>query len=102
MQVQDKANEVILLHGCKEADAAKIVKQGFDERLAHRRGLYGSGVYFTTVKWNAWKLTANKFIFIHPSLTNLRRLATHSERQRGAANKVVPVNSRHPLTPCCF
>jgi len=42
------ANEVLLLHGTKAENAKMIAEQGFDDRLAKEKCLYGSGVYFTT------------------------------------------------------
>lgn len=46
IKLEKYANEVLLLHGSPEESIPYIVEHGFDERLS-RRGLYGSGVYFT-------------------------------------------------------
>merc|ERR1712061_256145 len=43
-QLDDYANEVLLLHGTSKAD--DIALQGFDDRM-NRRNLYGIGVYLT-------------------------------------------------------
>merc|ERR1712032_1081321 len=39
-------NEVLLFHGTLAENLDIICKQGFDERVANRAGLYGEGVYF--------------------------------------------------------
>lgn len=42
-----RANEVLLLHGTSMENAEHIVTQGFDERMTQRK-LYGPGVYLTS------------------------------------------------------
>ncbi|CAE7230990.1 TNKS2 [Symbiodinium sp. CCMP2456] len=42
-----KINEVLVIHGTTLDKTEQIAGFGFDERLAHERGLYGQGVYFT-------------------------------------------------------
>ena len=42
------SNEVLLFHGTTPTKAKDILMQGFDDRLASKRDLYGQGVYFTT------------------------------------------------------
>ena len=42
-----KINEVLFIHGTTSDKTEQIASFGFDERLAHQRGLYGQGVYFT-------------------------------------------------------
>eukprot|EP00927_Polykrikos_kofoidii_P050145 TRINITY_DN44076_c0_g1_i1.p1 TRINITY_DN44076_c0_g1~~TRINITY_DN44076_c0_g1_i1.p1 ORF type:complete len:554 (-),score=65.29 TRINITY_DN44076_c0_g1_i1:96-1757(-) len=47
ISLDERGNEVLLLHGTSIDIAEKIAKQGFDERLC-QRGLYGRGIYLTT------------------------------------------------------
>ncbi|CAJ1413939.1 unnamed protein product [Effrenium voratum] len=46
-ELDTNINEVFALHGTKTCNVDKIVKYGFDERLARQGGLYGQGTYFT-------------------------------------------------------
>jgi hypothetical protein len=46
LKLQPAANEVLLFHGTKKRSAQVIHEQGFDERVANDRGLFGAGVYF--------------------------------------------------------
>ncbi|CAE7223077.1 TNKS2 [Symbiodinium sp. CCMP2456] len=45
--LDEKINEVLVIHGTTLDKTEQIAAFGFDERLAREKGLYGQGVYFT-------------------------------------------------------
>ena len=47
LQVNQKNNERLLLHGTRDLETAKkIAAEGFDSRIREKSGLYGQGAYF--------------------------------------------------------
>lgn len=54
-------NEVVLVHGCSQAAAETVIKEGFDIRLAGSVGgsLYGTGLYFAQEPCKASQYTGN-------------------------------------------
>ena len=46
MELEPALNMVYAWHGCEWSVAEKVAREGFDERLAWRGGLYGTGCYF--------------------------------------------------------
>ena len=45
--LDERFNEILLIHGTTLDKIERIAHFGFDERLARESGLYGQGVYFT-------------------------------------------------------
>ena len=51
IELEKGANEVRLLHGTKSSSVAKIIREGFDDRL-NEHIFYGIGIYFSTEPCN--------------------------------------------------
>eukprot|EP00435_Cladocopium_sp_Y103_P057142 s1260_g19.t1 len=58
--LDERINEMLLIHGTTVDKINEIANFGFDERLARQRGLYGQGVYFTDQSCKSLQYTGAK------------------------------------------
>ena len=61
VHLDEKINEVLLIHGTTQDKIDQIANFGFDERLVRERGLYGQGVYFTDQSCKSFQYSGAKW-----------------------------------------